>query len=153
MAFYFLPGDLQQLDRRIQKVEEHIRAVGREMGESCTEGAETYHDNFAYEDGERQLHMLSKRLREMVEIRNNAKVVAPDRQARRVGIGRVVTFLNLDTEEERTIRIGSFMVLSSNRSVSYQAPLARLLMGACEGELREGRIGGSWRCFEVQNIS
>ena len=153
MAHYFITEDLEALDDKIADLTARFREIGQEMGKSCEEGAETYHDNFAYEDGERQLHMLSKRLREMVEIRNNAKVVAPDRQARRVGIGRVVTFLNLDTEEERTIRIGSFMVLSSNRSVSYQAPLARLLMGACEGELREGRIGGSWRCFEVQNIS
>jgi thymidylate kinase len=32
---------------------ETIREIGRQMGQACEEGAETFHDNFGWEDGDR----------------------------------------------------------------------------------------------------
>ena len=152
MSHYFIPEDFEALNHKIDALKVEFRRIGGEMGKSCEEGAETFHDNFAYEDGERQLYMLSRRLREMVQIRNNAQIVKPAPGARRVGIGREVTIADLDTGEARTIRIGSYMVLCSDEAVSYKAPLARLLVGAQQGDVREGRIGGRRRSFEVLRV-
>jgi transcription elongation GreA/GreB family factor len=152
MTYYFLPRDLAQLDRRIVEVEEHIRAVGREMGESCTEGAETFHDNFAYEDGERQLIMWTRRLRELRRVRDRARVVTPEGLPEFVRIGRTTRVLEHGSGRERTLRIGSYMVFNGDRSVSYDSPLGRLLVGAQEGDVREGIICGTPTSVEILEV-
>ncbi|MDP3784588.1 MAG: GreA/GreB family elongation factor, partial [bacterium] len=59
-----------------------------------------------------------------------------------VRYGRTVTFKNLDTEEVKIVRLGSFYVVNPQPNVaSYTSPLARLLIGARVGEIREGEIG------------
>ncbi|OHA24282.1 MAG: hypothetical protein A3G52_02045 [Candidatus Taylorbacteria bacterium RIFCSPLOWO2_12_FULL_43_20] len=64
---FFLPEDFEKLNQEITGLCDRIKQIGKEMGESCREGAETFHDNFAYEDGERQQAMLSTRLRKFIE--------------------------------------------------------------------------------------
>jgi transcription elongation GreA/GreB family factor len=85
---------------------------GKEMGKSCQEGAETFHDNFAYEDGKRQQYMLSGRIRELIRIRNQARVLLDPPRGDTVSIGRTVTVEDEHTGETRTIKIRSYMVLS-----------------------------------------
>jgi len=150
---YFLQQDLDELDRRIAELEHLIREIGREMGESCSEGAETYHDNFAFEDGERQQRMWTRRLRELVRVRERARLVRPTAANGRVALGRTVTVMDVDTGDERRFRVGSYMSFRNGTEVvSYLAPLARLLIGAEEGDVREGTIGKTRRSFEVVAI-
>ena len=42
--YYFLPEDFAALDRQIREIFVKIREIGQEIGASCNEGAETYHD-------------------------------------------------------------------------------------------------------------
>lgn len=146
--FYFLPEDFAALDRQIREISMKIREIGQEMGASCNEGAETYHDNFAYEDGERQQYMWSSRLRELVAIKNRARIVSEIPVPRKVSIGSRVTILDQETDEEKVLRIGSYMSFQKN-TVSYAAPLARILLGSSTGEVRSGRIAGRVRQFEI----
>ena len=151
MTYFFLPGDFRRLCRQIAELEDKIRRIGHEMGEACREGAETFHDNFAHEEGERQQKMWTRRHRDLVRIRDHARVVEPGPDADRVALGRVVTVVDLDTGEQLTFRVGSYICGNGDgvRAVSYEAPLARLLIGAEEGEERTGRLGGRRRTFEV----
>ncbi len=153
MAYYFLKEDFAELDARITHLQSQIREIGAEMGRSCEEGAETYHDNFAFEDGERQQLMWSRHLHELLQVRNQAHIVAPATEAQRVGIGRKVMIEDTETGERRVLQIGSYMVFRGGQSISYQAPLARFLIGAQQGEVREGRLGRSTRSFEVISIA
>jgi len=97
------------------------------------------------------MRMISGRLREMIDIRNRARVVQPSRASDRVGIGRVVTVRD-DEDMVILFEVGSFMMFDGDRRVSYAAPLAKLLMGAEVGEVREGKIAGAERAFEVLRI-
>ena len=150
--YYFLPADFAALNAQIEGIDRKIREIGQEMGASCTEGAETYHDNFAYEDGERQQYMWSSRLRELVAIRKRARVVEAAAGGQRVAIGCRVTVVDQETDEEKVLRIGSYMSYREDR-VSYAAPLARMLLGAVPGEVRQGRIAGKLRQFEVIEVA
>lgn len=153
MSFYFLPEDYSKLNALIGDISNRIKAIGKEMGASCEEGAETYHDNFAFEDGERQQRMWCVRLKELLEISGQAKVVqAGGTRVSTVSIGCRVTFRNLCTDEEQTIRIGSYLSFSENGTVSYDAPLARIMMGANEGDVCEGMIGGTKRELEIIRV-
>ena len=151
-TLYFLAEDLRALEQHMVELKGRIRAIGQEMGDSCQEGAETFHDNFAHEEGSRQLMMWTRRLRELEGVRARARVVQPLDGRERVRIGSVVTVCDLETGQERTVQIGSFLVLSGSEAISYQAPLSRLLMGARQGETRSGHLAGRQVQLEVCSV-
>jgi len=153
--YYFLKKDFEALNVEIERIADKIKEIGKEMGKSCQEGAETFHDNFAYEDGERQQYMWSGRIRELIRIRNQARVLLDPPKGDTVSIGRTVTVEDEHTGETRAIKIGSYMVLSKEEDeevISYNAPLARMLIGARVGDTREAVIAGKKKRFRVLKI-
>jgi len=151
-SYYFLPEDFAALQKQIKQIRGRIRAIGKEMGESCNEGAETFHDNFAYEDGERQQFMWSKRLNELLQIRQQARLFEPDENPLRVRLGCRVTYSDDQTDMETTIKIGSYLNFSDASSVSYDAPIARALIGKKEGDFCDAEICGAKRRFQILEI-
>lgn len=152
-VYYFLVEDYRRLGDKILEIMEQFKHIARDMGESCEEGAETFHDNFGWEDGDRQLRALSSRLRELVHIKDNARVVTPEPKGEIVGMGRTVQMLDHHSGKERTFRVGSYMALGgTGDSISYQAPLARILIGARVGDVRQGKIAGRPRQLEVLDV-
>ena len=153
MPYYFLKEDLDALRARVRELEEDLRVVGRELGEACSQSAETWHDNAPYEEAVRESKLLSRRLKELVDVLREAELVTPPSSAaKRVSIGRNVTVLDLDTGEELAFTVGSYLVLDNAERRSYRAPLVRLLILAEEGDIREGKIGNRHRAFEVVRI-
>jgi transcription elongation factor GreA len=153
MKFYFLREDFEKLTALIGEVSDRIREIGREMGASCQEGAETYHDNFAYEEGERQQRMWSKRLKELLDLNLNAAIVEGEVAAARVGIGSRVKVLEIDTGVEKTVFIGSYQVFGNDGKISYSSPLGKMLLGGEEGEVVAGVVAGKEKKFEIVSIS
>lgn len=151
--YYFLKKDFEALNIEIEKIAEKIKVIGKEMGKSCQEGAETFHDNFAFEDGERQQYMWSSRLRELIRIRNQARVAEP-KKGDQVSFGLTVTIQDVDTDEIQTLKIGSFMVFAKQeeKAISYNAPLARMLLSGKVGEIREAVIANKKRGFLILKI-
>lgn len=154
MAYIFLANDLAQIDAQIRSLAALLKSIGREMGVACQQGAETYHDNFGYEDGARQHRMWSERLRELLRIRAEARVVQPDENTGVVAVGRSVTVRDLETMEVTTFRVGSYMVMGDrDGALSYAAPRVRPLLGARVGEAREVELGGSTRELEILAVT
>jgi transcription elongation GreA/GreB family factor len=152
--YYFLKRDFEALNAEIKKIADKIKEIGHEMGKSCQEGAETFHDNFAYEDGERQQYMWSTRLRELIRIRNQAKVLVDPPKGDTVTIGRTVILKDENTGETLIIKIGSYMVLTKEEEnvISYNAPLARMLIGGRVGEIRKSVIAGKTKSLRILKI-
>jgi transcription elongation factor GreA len=153
MKFYFLREDFEKLNEQIQEINNRIREIGQEMGISCQEGAETFHDNFAYEEGERQQQMWSKRLKELLEINKNAAIIDSFEKGQQVGIGSRVTTVDFETGEEKTVFIGSYQVFGNNGCISYNSPLGQILLGAEEGDIVAGEIAGKEKKFEIVSIA
>lgn len=152
MHYFFLREDFDRLNGEIAEVCDKIKETGQEMGISCKEGAETFHDNWVYEEGERRQHMLSSQLRKLIQIRNRARVVAPDEiTADRVSIGTTIIVRDETTSAERTFRIGSYKTYREG-DVAYNAPLARVLIGAKVGDTRQGMVGGKQATLTVLNV-
>jgi transcription elongation factor GreA len=151
--YYFLLDDLKRLDEEISSLCEKIKGIGKEKTEGCQEGADTYHDNFAYEEGERQQAMWSKKLQELVILRNNSRLAIPDIEANCVGMGRTVTVEDEDSDEKKTYTIGSYMNFTKDtKIISYNSPLARIIIGAKKGEMCNGKIGGKEKTFIILDI-
>ena len=157
MHYFFVNKDFDDLNREIATTCDRIKDAGKEMGLSCQEGAETFHDNFAYEQGQRDQEMWSNRLRQLVRIRNNAKVIIPGSTQGQVRIGRLITVRDLGSGKEKTFQIGSYMIFADMEEgavpvLSYDAPLPKALIGAKEGEGREAFFGGRKHHFKVVKI-
>lgn len=129
-----------------------MRELGAQMGEACDQSSETFHDNFAYEDGERRQYMWGEELRKLTHMRDGADLVDPPRGAEVVRLGTRVTVQ--DGEGRRTtFVVGSYATFGAgDEIVSYHAPLARIVVGAEVGEVCEGVIRGRLVELEVLAI-
>ena len=54
MAYRFLRKDYDALLAKIEELAAALREAGQEKGRWANQGAETWHDNFGYEEGQRQ---------------------------------------------------------------------------------------------------
>lgn len=150
--YYFLRVDLDALTEKIQKLGARLRELGQEMGESTRQSAETFHDNFPYEEALRQFQMTNRRLHELMKVRACAQMVEPS-LADRVGIGKRVTVETVESGEVRTFQVGSYLTLTDGKAVSYNAPLAKALIGARVGDIREGMITGKKKMLRVIGLA
>lgn len=149
--YKFFKEDLDALDLKIKGLRETIRETGKQIGAACEDG-EKEHDNPEFDDATRRMEMWSKHLRDTSEVRSKALVVEPSEvRTHVVSLGCTVTFIDQD-ENERTVSIGSYMPSEASTDISYNAPIARLLVGLAIGEYREGKIAGKNVEFEVLKI-
>lgn len=154
-SHYFLREDLDALNESIREVDDRIREILNQAGGSCQEGADTWHDNFEYEDCQRSVAMWSTRLRELVALRKSAKLITPAPTGDEALIGRTITIQDQETKEVITFQIGSYMILkkrADREAVSYAAPLAVMFIGAKVGEIKEGEIGREKKRFMITKI-
>ena len=75
MAYRFLRKDYDALLAKIDELAGAMREAGEEKGRWADQGAETWHDNFGYEQEQRQQWALSQRLEEFTEMKNDAQIV------------------------------------------------------------------------------
>jgi transcription elongation GreA/GreB family factor len=134
-----------------------IEALGHDMWESgqekglwANQSAETWHDNFGYEQEQQHQWALSERAEDLVQIKNEAEIVER-RVVGEVDIGAQVTIEDAETGERKSFVVGSYQVLDQQHDdeISYAAPLARPFMGATAGEEREVTIGDRTTLFRL----
>ncbi|MCK6463087.1 MAG: GreA/GreB family elongation factor [Candidatus Pacebacteria bacterium] len=151
--YYFLEEDFKELCFKINELNEKLTEIGQEMGESCRQSSETYHDNFPFEEGRRQQDMISTRISELINIKSRAKIIQPDITSNCVSIGKIVVIKDEGTNEEETYKIGSYMIFKRLHGyVSYNAPLVKLILGAKAGDVREGKIESKNKVLKVLKV-
>jgi transcription elongation GreA/GreB family factor len=153
MPYRFLRKDYDALLAKIEDLAKALREAGQEKGRWANQSAETWHDNFGYEEEQRQEWTLSDRLEEYVEMKNDAEIVDSHPMSE-IDIGCQVTICDTATDERRTFVVGSYQVLDQQHEdeISYAAPLAKPLMGATVGEERKVTIGDQATLFRVVAI-
>jgi len=153
MSYRFLRKDYDALLAKIEELAAALREAGQEKGLWANQSAETWHDNFGYEEEQRREWTLSDRLESFVEMKDAAEIVEA-RAIDEVDIGCRVTVRDAGSGEQRTFVVGSYQVLDQQHEdeVSYAAPLASPLMGAVVGEEREVTIGDRLIVYRVVSI-
>lgn len=153
MAYRFLRKDYDALLAKIDELGHTVWETGQEKGRWANQSAETWHDNFGYEEEERQQQAWSQRLEDFVDMKNNAEIVER-RLLDEVDVGSRVTIRDVTSGEERSFVVGSYQVLDQQdeEEVSYAAPLARPFIGATVGEERTAETGGEERVYRVVRI-
>lgn len=152
--YYFLREDLDRLDQEIARINTEVEKSLREMGESCTQSSETWHDNFGYEEGKRQAAMWSQRLADLVAIRQQAVICDRPINPDKVVVGACVKIREIVSQEEKEFVVGSYTSFEAEDGrVSYDAPIAKILMGGKVGEFKQGEIAGTRKTFKIISIS
>lgn len=152
MQYLFLKEDYDALVAQRDALKAKMTIAHEETAESTLQTSETWHDNFVFEEGQRQLKMLMQTIGELSLMIDLSEVIEKDTDTHTVHIGSVVTFQDLDTGMQQSVQIGSYRVFFGENVISYASPLGQILLGAHVGERRDGKIGPISKSFLVKNI-
>ncbi len=112
-----------------------------------------WHDNFAYEENQRQMHQWSRRVHDLRETLATLEVISPPACPREATVGCTLEVVDQTTGQRRTLLLAGFGDGDPlTGRVSYTAPLGQALLGARAGEQRAIRLGAAEHVFEVLAI-
>ncbi len=153
--FYLTPGGAARLRRRLTAARAAYQAVVDDNPAALESGDTSgWHDNFAYEENQRQMHQLARLVRELEALLGRATVVplprtAPDRAI----LGSRVRWSYADESEARCCWISGWDDGDpSYGRVSYNSPLGHALVGGSPGDARELKGGGVARLVDILDI-
>ena len=149
---FLTSAGMQRLRVRIAEARAAYMAVCADNGNAAEAGDNcVWHDNFAYEENQRQMHRLAKRVRDLEELQARARVVpACSTAADQVQFGARVQLRYPEEEREVTLFIAGYDDGDPKEGrLSYTAPLAAQLIGARPGDIRALRDAGRRREVEV----
>jgi transcription elongation GreA/GreB family factor len=113
-----------------------------------------WHDNFAYEENQRQMHQWAHRVRDLRLFLSNVELVEPPARPEAVTIGCAV-----EVVDSATGRTSRYLIagcddgdLKAGR-LSCNSPVGLALLGARVGESREVRSGGRERQLDVLTVT
>lgn len=152
MKCYFLQEDLDQLDLRIANLKNKLKEAQEDKHLSTTQSAETWHDNYGFEEGVRQIRFLANNITKLLEIKSKAYLVNPKKSAK-AGIGSIISFKD-ETGKEWKYEIGSYLVFSHKPNcISYESPMGKILMGAKKGEVKRAVINGKEKILTIISLT
>jgi transcription elongation GreA/GreB family factor len=153
---YLTPGGFDRLRRRVAATRAAYQAVCDDNPAALESGDTSgWHDNFAFEENQRQMHQLSRQVRELETLMGRATVVPlPHVSPERVILGSRVTWSFFGEERPRTCWISGWDDGDPDKGrVSYNSPLGSALVGAEPGEERDLRAVGAARRIEVLDVA
>jgi transcription elongation factor GreA len=148
------PGGHARLLARIAAARAAYKAICDDNPAALESGDSSgWHDNFAFEENQRQMHKLARLVRDLEAMAARVTVVpvltdAPDT----VVIGASVTWSTLGGERRSAWIAGHGDGDPSAGRISYDSPLGRQLLGAEVGDQRSVELGGRAVEIEVQAL-
>jgi transcription elongation factor GreA len=111
-------------------------------------------ENAEYHAAREKQRLIDKQINELNGLLANSKIVDPSKLPHdKVSFGSTVTIVDIDTEEEATYTIvGSFEADINKNIISYNSPLAKVLLGKDEGDELEAQLPGGLKEFEILSI-
>lgn len=154
---FLTQAGLHRLRGRISEARAAYLAVCADNGDAAQAGdSSVWHDNFAYEENQRQMHRLARRVRDLENILSRTKVVPASAAAttpQRVQLGVQVRLRYLEDQRELALYIAGYDDGDPQAGrISYTAPLAARLLGAAPGDVLTVREAGRTREIEVAAV-
>lgn len=152
--FLFTPGGLSRLDQRIRAARAAYQEVVDDNPAALEAGDNSgWHDNFAFEENQRQMHQFARRVRDLELLRQRARLAPLLASSDRVRVGTTVHFQFEDEDHARACWIAGYNDGDPERGrVSYNSPLGRALLGAEAGETREVLLTERRRVIQVLEV-
>lgn len=154
---YFFKEDHTALLKKIEELEEEYR----KWGIASTDGKlGDWHDNFMYEESQRQMKMISDRMHELKKLLYDIEIVSKTvgrRELLTIIIGSKVTLKGSD-DESRKYFIGSYLIFRDEKYydeyfvISYTSPLGSKLIGKKVNDFIELVINKEKNIFKIIDI-
>jgi transcription elongation factor GreA len=154
MRVIYTPDGMERLQQRLERTLHEYRAVCDDNPAALESGDSSgWHDNFAFEENQRQMQRLALRIRELQRLLERAEVVPPlAREPARVIIGASVVYTLDDGEARRAWICGYNDGDPRQGRLSYNSPLGRALIGMEPGEARQVTVAGRELTLELLEI-
>ncbi|MBI2170887.1 MAG: GreA/GreB family elongation factor [Chloroflexi bacterium] len=146
------PAGMRRLRERVVALEVRLVSITQQKGEAAEVGGNVWHDNFSFEQLQRDEAMVLRQLEEARTVLKRARVVEVPAAATDVRLGTRVR-IRLDDGREQLVTIGGYGDSDPSIGViSCMAPLGRCLLGAVTGDVRQFNAGGRERRVEVLEL-
>jgi transcription elongation GreA/GreB family factor len=155
MTTFQTPDGLVRLRQRIANARLQYKIVCDDNPAAAEAGdSSVWHDNFAYEENQRKMHMLARLVRDLEHRFATTTVIVPEPGTpTRVRVGTRVTYQFTDDDAERFCLLAGFDDGDPDVGrVSYNSPLGSALIGAEVGDRRFFAVAGRQREVEVLEI-
>jgi transcription elongation factor GreA len=152
IRFPMTPAGKERLLQDIDRIKRELPLISIAIGEAAAHG--DLKENAEYHAAREKQGLLMARLREYESKLAGCEIIDPTKMSgSKVRFGATVVVLDVDTDEKHTFRIvGDDEADFSAGLISYQAPIARGLLGKDEGDEVEVQTGAAKRNFEIQAV-
>jgi transcription elongation factor GreA len=143
----------QLLDAELRKLKSEDRpAIIRAIAEAREHG--DLSENAEYHAAREKQSFTEGRIKELESILSRAEVIDPAKFSGTVKFGATVTFVDEDSDEERTYQIvGEAEADLEKGLLNIKSPLARAFIGKDVGDSVEVRSPGGARNYEILSIT
>jgi transcription elongation GreA/GreB family factor len=152
---YFTPKGAERIRQQRVDLLNKLRSIQGQKGEAAEVGGNVWHDNFAFEQLERETTQVNHQIREVNEKISNMVVIRdapPDTEKLRIGL-----LAHLDIEgEEKIYLVGGYEdgdLTANPPVVSYNAPLMAGFFLKAAGTERVINIGGKSKKATLTDIT
>ncbi len=150
--FILFSDEFENIIKKKSLLSENLADEYKRMWESCDQWWDTWHDNFDFEDANRNVSMISSMIVSLNHIISNSKILVLENLnviSNTIHIGRVVEF-----EIEWILNTLMIWWYGSNIKwrVAYNAPLWKALLGKKVGDVFEFTFNGKSKTIKILNI-
>ncbi len=144
-----------RLQARLQSALDSYYAVCATNSEAAGAGDNSvWHDNFAYEQNQRDMHKWAARIAGLKKLLAEVRVVPPPFAPETVQVGCVVTLRDDDENREWVFEVAGYEDGDVEQGrVSYTAPLMQKLADGEAGDERELFLDGKSRTVTIAALS
>jgi transcription elongation factor GreB len=148
------PAGHRRLLQRLADSRARYEAICATNGDAADAGDNSvWHDNFAYEENQRQMHAAARAVRDLQRALQSVVIVQPPAHPDRVALGTTVVLEDQRGVLHRWSIAGFEDGDPTVGRVSYTAPLARALMGREPGDVVAWRLDGKPVELEVLSVT
>lgn len=143
------------------RLQERLQAALEAYDKVCAENAyaagdgdtSVWHDNFAYEHNQREMHRLARRIIDIKKILENIKVVGADSSPKTAQVGCIVTLRDSEENKEWHFEIAGYEDGNIEQGrVSYNTPLMQKIVDGKKGDQYELFLDGRDRDLTITAI-
>src|SRR2546427_12825209 len=128
MAYLMTKAGADGLCAKIASMETRLRAVLKEKGYAAEVGGNVWHDNFAFEEAQRQEQMLAYEIRRAREVLANARIVDVPNDPKIATMGCTLK-VSINGHDIRMITIVGYGEADPDKGrIAYNSPLGQCLL-------------------------
>jgi transcription elongation GreA/GreB family factor len=155
-----LPFEKTQISEQIEKVKREQDEMGKELGEVNHQGSETWHDNFAANNIQRNSVVVSKRGHMLAEVQSSAVELDYPDDIGEITLGSIVVLMFGDEDKTVPAMLTGFASDSASMGPTFEgitlftvkSPLGARLLGARAGEVVDFEVNGDHRTVRVVSV-